>query len=166
VHRQPDEQVSGTAVFAILHREKTNKVFGSALRATALKSSTTVRLPKAASARRLRRRQVRGIVGGATSWRIRHQLLRALPPPLIDDLNLTSSFTSASPPPATTTTIGRYNPRDLMSSFILSNLSGVRARLTPVIVFMLCNMLFCHASIQYMLNLVHQFIMIYILVLI
>jgi hypothetical protein len=28
VHQRPDEQVSGTLVFAILHREKANKVFG------------------------------------------------------------------------------------------------------------------------------------------
>jgi hypothetical protein len=34
VHLRPGEQVSGTVVFAILHREKSNKVFGSALRAT------------------------------------------------------------------------------------------------------------------------------------
>jgi hypothetical protein len=37
VHQRPGEQVSGTVVFAILHREKANKVFGSALRATAPK---------------------------------------------------------------------------------------------------------------------------------
>jgi hypothetical protein len=28
VHQRPDEQVSGTLVFAILHQEKANKVFG------------------------------------------------------------------------------------------------------------------------------------------
>jgi hypothetical protein len=28
VHQRPDEQVSGTLIFAILHREKANKVFG------------------------------------------------------------------------------------------------------------------------------------------
>jgi hypothetical protein len=28
VHLRPGEQVSGTVVFAILHREKSNKVFG------------------------------------------------------------------------------------------------------------------------------------------
>jgi hypothetical protein len=28
VHQRPNEQVSGTLVFAILHREKANKVFG------------------------------------------------------------------------------------------------------------------------------------------
>jgi hypothetical protein len=35
VHLRPGEQVSGTVIFAILHREEANKVLGSALRATA-----------------------------------------------------------------------------------------------------------------------------------
>ena len=104
------------------------------------------------------------------SRRIRRQLLRALPPPLSDDIDLVplspASSPSTSPSPAITSTIERYISRVLMSSFILFNLFGVRAMLTPVVMFMLCNMLFDHASIQYMLNLVFQIVMIYILVLI
>jgi hypothetical protein len=86
--------------------------------------------------------------GGATSRRIRRRLRRALPPPLIDDfdVDLVSSPPSASP--TTTATVGRYNPRDLILSFILSD------------------MLTCHTSMLYMFVLVHLFYMIYILVLI
>jgi hypothetical protein len=129
----------------------------SALRATASKSFTTARLPKAASARRLRRRQARGIVNGNVL------------PLLIDDLDFTPSSTPyASPLPSTTSTIVRYHSRDLILSFIMSNLSSVRVMLTIIIMFMLilCNMLICNASLLYMLNLVHQFVIIYILVLI
>ena len=104
------------------------------------------------------------------SRRIRRQLLRALPPPLSDDIDLVplspASSPSTSPSPAITSTIERYISRVLMSSFILFNLFGVRAMLTPVVMFMLCNMLFDHVSIQYMLNLVFQIIIIYFLVLI
>jgi hypothetical protein len=35
VHQRPDEQISGTLVFEILHQEKVSKVFGSAIRVTA-----------------------------------------------------------------------------------------------------------------------------------
>jgi hypothetical protein len=97
-------------------------------------------------ANRLHRLQSRGIVNGN------------IPPLLIDDLHLDpSSSPSASPPLSNMFTIGRYNHRDLILSFILSNLSSVRDMLTLIIVFMLCNMLICHASTLYMLNLVHQF---------
>jgi hypothetical protein len=96
--------------------------------------------------------------GGATSWRIRRQLHWALLPPLIDDFDddfnindfdidlVPSSLQSASP--TTIATVGRYNSRDLIFSFILSN------------------MLICHTSMLYVLDLVHLFYMIYILVLI
>jgi hypothetical protein len=87
--------------------------------------------------------------GGATSRRIRHQLRRALPPPLIDDFDddfnindFNVDLVLSSPPsasPTTTATIGRYNPRDLILSFILSN------------------MLIDHASMLYILDLVHLF---------
>jgi hypothetical protein len=96
--------------------------------------------------------------GGATSRRIRRQLCRALPPPLIDDFDddfnindFDVNLVPSSPPSASltnTTTVGRYNPHDLILSFILSN------------------MLICHASMLYMLDLVHLFYMIHILVLI
>jgi hypothetical protein len=131
------------------------RFLGSALRATAPKSSTTARLPNVASARRLRRRQARGIVNGN------------VPPSLIDDLDFApSSMPSASPPPSTTSTIVRYHSHDLILSFIMSNLLNVCAMLTIIIMFMLilCNMLIYHASLLYMFNLVHQFVMIYILV--
>jgi hypothetical protein len=101
------------------------------------------RLPKAASARRLCRRQTRGIIN------------RNVPPLLIDDLNFAPSSTpSGSPPPSTTSTIIRHHSRDLILSFIMSNISSVRAILTIIIIFilMLCNMLICHASLLYMLN--------------
>jgi hypothetical protein len=93
--------------------------------------------------------------GGATSRRIRRQLHRALPPPLIvnfdNDFNIDgfdvdlvpSSSPSASP--TTTATVHSYNYRDLILSFILSNI------------------LICHASMLYILDLVHLFYMIYIL---
>jgi hypothetical protein len=96
--------------------------------------------------------------GGATSRRIHRQLRRALPPPLIDDFDddfnindfdvdlVSSSALSASP--TTTATVGRYNPRDLIMTFILSN------------------MMICHASMLHILDLVHLFYVIYILVLI
>jgi len=58
----------------------------------------------------------------------------------------------------------------------MSNLSSVRAMFTLVIMFMLwdimicfaskCDLLICHASILYVLNLVHHLVMFYILVLI
>jgi hypothetical protein len=95
---------------------------------------------------------------GATSRRIRRQLRRALPPPLIDDFDddfkindfdvdlVPPSLPSTSP--TTTATVGRYNPRDLILSFILSNM--------PI----------RHTSMLYMLDLVHLFYMIYILFLI
>jgi hypothetical protein len=98
----------------------------------------------------------------AMSRRIRCQLLRALPPPLIDDL---APPPSASPSPMTSSPaiIERYTSRDPISFFQLFNLTGVRAMLTPAVMFML---LLNHASIQVMLNLVLEFVMIYILVLI
>jgi hypothetical protein len=40
VHLRPDEQVSGTFVFVILHREKPNKVFGKHFSRTAPKTSS------------------------------------------------------------------------------------------------------------------------------
>jgi hypothetical protein len=140
VHQRPDEQVSGTLFFAILHREKANKVFVVRLFLT----FTTDRLPSKS--------------GGATSRRIRRQLRRALPPPVIDDFDddfnindFDVDLVSSSPPsasPTTTATVGRYNPRDLILLFILSNI------------------LICHASMLYILDLVQLFYMIYILVLI
>jgi hypothetical protein len=143
VHQRPDESVSGTLVFAILHREKTNKVFGKRyLRHCFQHSQRVVFHPSQA----------------ALSRRIRRQLRRALSPPLIDDFDndfninnfdidiVPSLLPSASP--TTTATVGRYNPRDLILSFILYN------------------MLICHTSMLYMLDLVHLFYMIYILVLI
>jgi hypothetical protein len=96
--------------------------------------------------------------GSATSRRIRRQLRRALPPPLIDDFDddfnindFDVDLVPSSPPsasPTTTGTVDRYNPRDLILLFILSN------------------MLICRASMLYMLDLVHLFYMIYILILI
>jgi hypothetical protein len=92
------------------------------------------------------------------SRRIRRQLRRALPPPLIDDFDndfninyIDVDLVPSSPPsasPMTTAIVSRYHPRDLILSFVLSN------------------MLICHASMLYMLDLVHLFYMIYILVLI
>jgi hypothetical protein len=119
----------------ILHWEKTNKVFWKALSIRLLLTFTTGHLPSKS--------------GGATSRRIRRQLRRAIPPPLIDDFDV--DLVPSSPPsasPTTTATVGRYNPRDLILSFILSN------------------MLICHANMLYILDLVHLFYMIYILVLI
>jgi hypothetical protein len=96
--------------------------------------------------------------GGTTSWRIRRQLRRVLPQTLIVDFDNDFNFndfdvdlvpsSSPSVSPTTTATVGRYNPRDLILSFMLSN------------------MLICHASMLYMLDLVHLFYMIYILILI
>jgi hypothetical protein len=133
---------------------------------TAPKASTTARLPKGASARRLRRARARGIFNGNT------------PPPLIDDfdddfnindfdININdiapSPLPVASPPPLTTTTTDRYNLRDLILMFILSNLSVIRSM---SIMLMLWNILICHASTTYMINLVHIFAMVNVLVLI
>jgi hypothetical protein len=105
--------------------------------------------------------------GDATSWRIRRQLLRDLPPPLIDDLAPSPLATSpsASPSPVTSSpaTVERYTSRDLMSLFMLFNLmASVQAMLTLVLLFMLLN----HASIRAMLILVPKIVMIFILVLI
>jgi hypothetical protein len=94
--------------------------------------------------------------GVAMSRCIHRQLRRALPPPLIndfdDDFNINDvDFVPSSPPstsPTTIATVGRYNPRDL------------------ILLFILFNMLICHANMLYMLDLVHLFYMIYILVLI
>lgn len=125
----------------------------SALCTTAPKSSTTACLPKAASARRLCCRQARGISNGNIS------------PPLIDNLR-SCSFIIVICISTTNDYIcnRKVFSRDIMLFFIQSDLSGVRAMFTPVIMFMLCIMLICHASILYMLNLAHLFIMIYILV--
>jgi hypothetical protein len=94
----------------------------------------------------------------ATSRRICRQLRRALPPPLIDDFdddfNINDFDIDLIPPsplsasPMTTATVGRYNPRDLILSSILSNM--------PIY----------HTSMLYILDLVHLFYMIYILFLI
>jgi hypothetical protein len=92
--------------------------------------------------------------GGATFRRIRRQLRRALPPPLIDDFDDDFNINDfdvdlvPSSSPTTTATVGKYNPRDLILSFILSN------------------MLICHANMLHIIDLVHLFYMIYILVLI
>jgi hypothetical protein len=96
--------------------------------------------------------------GGATSRHIRRQLRWALPTPLIDDYNddfnindFDVDLVPPSPPsasPMTTATIDRYNPHDLILSFILSNM--------PIY----------HTSMLYMFDLVHLFYMIYILFLI
>jgi hypothetical protein len=90
---------------------------------------------------------------GAKSQRIRYQLRRALPPPLIDDIDddFDVDLIPPSPPsasPTTIATVSRYNPHDLILSFILSNM--------PI----------CHTSMLNMLDLVHVFYMIYILFLI
>jgi hypothetical protein len=157
VHQRPGEQVSGTLVFAILHRKKANKVFGRVLRATAPKASTTARLPKGASARRLRRARARGV------------FIKNTPPSLInDDFNIDDidiSDLALSPPPATsstpsTTTTERYNSLDLILTFVQSNIS---ARLSMLVMLMLWNMLICYTSMPYMFNLVHIFAMIYVL---
>jgi hypothetical protein len=91
-------------------------------------------------------------------WRIRRQLRRALAPPLIDDFDddfniddFDIDLVLSSPPsasPITTATVGMYNSHDLILSFILSN------------------MLIGHASMLFIVDLVHLFYMIYILVLI
>jgi hypothetical protein len=95
---------------------------------------------------------------GATSRRIRRQLRRALPTTLIDDFDdnfdindFDIDLVPSSPPsasPTTTATVDRYNFHDLILSFILFN------------------MLICHASMIYILDVVHLFYMIYILVLV
>jgi hypothetical protein len=105
--------------------------------------------------------------GGATSRRIHRQLLRDLPPLLIDDLapSPLAASPSASPSPVTSSpaTIKRYTSRDPMSLFMLFNLmASVRVRLTLVLLFMLLN----HASIRAMRILVPKIAMICILVLI
>jgi hypothetical protein len=92
------------------------------------------------------------------SWRIHRQLRRAFPSPLIDDFDddfnindFDIDLVPPSPPSAsltTTATVGRYNSRDLILSFVLSNI------------------LICHTSMLYMSDLVHLFYMIYILCLI
>jgi hypothetical protein len=87
------------------------------------------------------------------SRRIHHQLRRALPPPLIDDFDddFDIDLVQSSPPsasPTTIATVDRYNFYDLILSFILFN------------------MLICHATMLYILDLAHLFYMIYILVLI
>jgi hypothetical protein len=76
--------------------------------------------------------------GGATSRRIRRQLRRALPPPLVDDFDddfnmddFDIDLVPSSPPsasPTTTATVDRYNSRDLILSFILSNILICHAR--------------------------------------
>ena len=106
-------------------------------------------------------------LGGATSRRIRRQLLRDLPPPLIDDLapSPLAASPSASPSPTTSSpaTVERYTSRDPISLLVLFNLmASVRAMLTLVLLFMLLN----HASIRVMLILVPKIVMICILVLI
>jgi hypothetical protein len=59
VHLRPDEQVSGTFVFLILHREKVNKVFEKRFSRDCSQNFVTARLPTrtrgAASRRHLRR---------------------------------------------------------------------------------------------------------------
>jgi hypothetical protein len=161
VHQRPGEQVFGTLVFAILHREKTNKVFGKRFSRDCSKASTTARLSKGASARRLRRARARGVV------------IKNTPPPLIDDFDddfniddIDISDLAPSPPPATsstpstTTTTERYNSLDLILTFVQSNLS---AGLSMLVMLMLWNMLICYASMSYMFNLVHIFVMIHVL---
>jgi hypothetical protein len=93
---------------------------------------------------------------GATSQRICRQLLRSLPPPLIDDL---------APPLATSSpyAVERYTSRDPMSPFMLFDMvASVQDMFILVLLFMLLD----HASIQAMFNLVLKFVMIYIMVLI
>ena len=99
--------------------------------------------------------------GGATSWRIRRQLLRALPPPLNDD-HVPPPPACPSPMTSSPATVKRYIPRDPISRLMLFNLTSVRAMFTLVLVFMLLN----HTSIRTMFILVSEIIMIYILVLI
>jgi hypothetical protein len=116
------------------------------------------RLPNGASARRLRRARARGIV------------IKNTPPPLIDDdFNIDDidiNDLAPSPPPATsstpstTTTTERYNSLDLILTFVQSNLS---AGLSILVILMLWNMLICYTSMLYMFNLVHIFVMIYVL---
>jgi hypothetical protein len=133
---------------------------GSVLRATAPKASTTARLPKGASARRLRRARARGIV------------IKNTPLSLIDDFDddfniddIDISDLAPSPPPATsstpsTTTTERYNSLDVILMFVQSNLS---AGLSMLVILMLWNMLICYTSMPYMFNLVHIFAMLYVL---
>jgi hypothetical protein len=133
---------------------------GSVLRATAPKASTTARLSKGASARRLHRARARGIV------------IKNTPPPLIDDFDddfniddIDISDLAPSPPPAISstssiTTIERYNSLNLILTYVQSNLS---AGLSMLAMLMLWNMLIYYTSMPYMFNLVHIFAMIYIL---
>ena len=93
--------------------------------------------------------------GFATYRRIRRQLLRSLPPPLIDDFTL-----PPSPSPATSSPVQRYTSRD--SFMLFDMMASVRDMFMLVLLFILLG----HASIQVMFNLVRGFIMIYILVLI
>jgi hypothetical protein len=132
----------------------------SVLRVTAPKASTTTRLPKGASVRRLRRARARWIV------------IKNTPPPLIDDFDddfniddIDISDLAPSLPPATsstqsTTIIERYNSLDLILMYVQSNLS---AGLSMLAMLMLWNMLICYTSMPYMFNLVHIFVMIYVL---
>jgi hypothetical protein len=161
VHRRPGEQVSGTLVFTILHREKANKVFGKRSSRDCSQSFTTARLSKSASVHRLRRTRARGIV------------IKNTPPPLIDDFyddfnidDIDISDLAPSPPsatsstPSTTTIIERYNSLHLILTYVQSNLS---AGLSMLAMLMLWNMLICYTSMSYMFNLVHIFAMIYVL---
>ena len=93
--------------------------------------------------------------GGATSRRIRRQLLRSLSPLLIDDFAI-----PPSPSPAMSSPVQRYISRD--SFMLFDMMASVRDMFMLVLLFILLG----HASIQVMFNLVRGFIMIYILVLI
>jgi hypothetical protein len=71
VHLRPDEQVSGTFVFVILHREKANKVFGKRFSRDYSQNIVTARLPTRSR--------------GDASRRHLRRANRSLPLPLIDD---------------------------------------------------------------------------------
>jgi hypothetical protein len=133
VHLPPGEQVSGTFIFVILHREKANKVFEKRFSRDCSQNFVTARLQtrsrSAASRRHLRRAN------------------RSLPLPLIDDSDsdqedLSFAFENLSTTLSSTSTSSRYYTCNLFFLFCLIsmfNLSSVRVVLT--LVAMMCDVL-------------------------
>ena len=88
-----------------------------------------------------------------------------------DDLNLGQTPSASSPP--STSTERRYNLVDLILLLAMINLSSVQVEFTLVVMFMLCDimicfasmydLLICHASNLAMLNLVDHLVMLFIL---
>jgi hypothetical protein len=140
VHQRPDEQVSTTLVFAILHQEKVNKVFGKRYPCDCSQLSQWVVFHPSQVALR---------PGIFVVNCVELSLHLSLMTTTMNDFDV--DLVPPSPPsasPMTTATIDRYNPHDLILSFILSNM--------PIY----------HTSMLYMFDLVHLFYMIYILFLI